>query len=941
MIEAIGYQNLKSKKFSFKNNGMQKNVTVPVPTTQSVVHEAYSLNNLKANYMPVNFGKEISFCGTADKSLVKFIAHKADDDETKIPKGLESQNIGVDVTRLSKNRIKGDYYADFSEDLAVLIRTNQHLILETDAGVDPEIFVHNLVNHMEIADRAKDGKGKKSKVIYIKDPNAAVGEHLKKDIAARWSEIIHERDDGREINIEVPERTVWDTIGELYKTESSSKIVFVNGASKAFHDAPIEEGTSIGDYLKSVCPNISTVNLVDKLYDGEGKHISLKSMDVKDEKIVVDVPVLELKGLNVQDAKAFLRENPQFIENIFADYRETHLDISPEALDLLIDKTALVSKEALPTSAYKMLNMVAAAKINDAQSLDKRGHVVISPEDVNGFFLNHSKLVDLYKPELGQFNLAENVTTKLSDVGGCYNAKEVIQEDIIAFLKNPKKFIEERGSAPKGILLKGPPGTGKTLLAMAVAGETHTPFMATSGSEFVEKYVGTGAKRVREFFSKLRKAAENSSNKTAIGFIDEFDALARKRSSGDDSGKEAAQTLNQLLTEMDGFNNKESKIKVIIIAATNRDDILDEAAIRRFDDKITVNNPQTNAERLEILNIHARKLKFESEAEKAKILDEAAKITDDMSGDSIAKVMKKAQKVVSKREINKFVTHDDVVEGLLQTIAGPVQKGSEERPFEEIVKTVRHEGGHATAIDFLKPLFNEKISFITLDSRGDFLGAVFHHQPRVNPNFKSVILSAAVSYAGGLAEPGFNSEGRAAGARQDLSNATTLFRRAITEWGQGVYTPPIGLAPVDCDKASAAAEAFYRTMQSANQGNIEKDINLLSKTSERVAKMINEFHKDFLDGYVERFKANAGKGGNNLSGEAFAKLRQAWLAKTGKAEAERALLNTVAGILDAAYHSNEGILNKTAQIVGDAYHSNKGLVERLLKKAIRTAKQAV
>lgn len=598
------------------------------------------------------------------------------------------------------------------------------------------------------------------------------------------------------------------------------------------------------------------------------------------------------------------------MESILGRYKEVQLFIDSEVLDLLIDKTASISAKAMPYAACDMLDMVAAAKVNSSQALDRRKVIFLSPDDIEDFFTNHSRLVDLQKPDATTFSLTENVKTRLSDVGGCTQAKEAIQEDLIAFLRDPDTFIKERGSAPKGFLLEGPAGNGKTLLARAVAGETSTPFIATSASEFVEKYVGLGAKRIRELFTKARDAAENSPNKTAVVFIDEFDAIGKKRTGHSNDG-EAEQTLNQLLTEMDGFNNKESRTRIVVIAATNRKDILDEAAIRpgRFDDTFTIKNPGTIADRLEILNIHAKKLKFASEAEKVKILGETARMISGMSGAEIAAVLQKARKVVSKRETNKVITNDDIVEGYLQVLAGPINKVTDEMPLIEIENTVRHEAGHAFMIDLLKPLLGEKISFITLDPRGNFLGAVFHHsEAQMTPDFKSVIMTGAVNYAGGIAEPQYNSRGAGAGISGDVEQVTELFDNAIKKWGLGRFTPPITMTP---------------DLAGLHQVETKKDLALMSETSRKIAKLGLDFGRDFLDLYMENYAKNRGKGGNSLSGESFSKMRQEWLTRTGRVEAERNLLDQVLALVD------------------NAYHSNKSLPERFARKALQAVRRFI
>lgn len=897
----------------------------PVQSVADFEYADCSSSNLKAHYMPINLSKEISFCGSKDKNKKSSKTEKGTDKakaaaekkakeaaEKKAKEAKENRKIkqvlgqasGEDVTRLKAYRIKGDYGSDFSDDLAILLRTHNHVLLEMEPGVNPEVFAHLFANRLQAVEKAKGGK--KTRVIYIENPELAVTSY---DTGAMFK-ILKDKPAGEidvEEAIEQASKTVWQVAEELYGKKGTNTIVVVNEASDAFNQSIIPHGLSIGGFLSTACPNVVTVNLVEKTFDEDDKHIPLREIKTLEEDATeVDIPVLKLKGLGSQDTKAFFRENPDFADIVLSDYKEAKLFIKPEVLDLLIDRTALISDIAMPDAVCEMLDMVAAAKINESKGLDKRD-VFIEPDDVNAFFLNHPRLVDLQRPKAGRFRLAENVTVKLSDVGGCHAVKEAITEDILPFLKDPKKFIEERGSAPKGILLEGPPGNGKTLLARATAGETSTPFFAVSGSEFVEIYVGTGAKRVRELFKTAREAAENAVNKTAIIFIDEFDALARKRNGALDGNEEAEQTLDQLLTEMDGFDNKESKIKIVVMAATNRKDILDKAAIRRFDDTLTVSNPQTIAERLEILNVHAKKLPFASEEEKTKILAEAAKMTDDMSGDDIAKVMKKARKVVSKREMNKVITHNDIVEGYLQVLAGPVDKATSEMSLAEIKNTVRHEAGHAFMIDLLKPLLGEKISFITLEPRGNFLGAVFHHpEAKTTPDFKSVILSGAVNYAGGMSEPEYHRIGNSAGVSVDIKHATDLFKEAITEWGLGRFTPPIAITP-----------ELAKLYQAENK----KDFELMSNASRKISQIGLDFGNSFLDEYMKMFETSVGKGGTSFSGEAFSKMRQEWLVKTGKVEAEKRLLNQVAGIVD------------------DAFHANKGFSERFARKALRKVLQ--
>lgn len=926
MIKSIYSQSLESKNLSAKKGLSHSNVRMPmqVPTISQGLAN-YSTDNLKANFMPM-FGANISFHGAEASNKLIVV----DKDGTEIPWIIPEGKARVNVSELSKEaRYSGDYWGEFADDLAVLLKSDMSIKLKHSPDFDPEIFVHSFANHFSTKTA---NHGVDTKVILLHDTEEATKEVIDRDYFAKAQK--KGKLDLRvtpEIALkDVRRMSPLDLLLDISKEGSKRNVVFVKDYNYLETVAANSKFGSLSNFLYARCPNVSVVGLSVEAKKQSPKEISaaqkaLKAMGleiVENPKVASDVTEMKIPEMGTGAVKEFLKKNPRIKDEVLETFMlDADVKVSPAALDGIVEKAAQVMDGDVLAGTLRLLGMQAAAKITETGSDGKYNELLIDAPFAKKFFIDHSGLLDMYKSEETRFNIAENVTNTLKDVGGIGSVKQDIQDDIIAYLKNPKKFLAERGTAPKGILLEGPPGTGKTLLARAIAGETSTPFISASGSEFVEMYVGVGASRVRELFAKAKKAAENSSNKTAIVFIDEFDALAKARAAGGSGGaQEHEQTLNQFLIELDGFNNKESKTKIIVIAATNRKDMLDPAAIRsgRFDNTFKIDNPKTNAERLEIIQIHAKKLKFQNEAEKAAILYQTAKMTDDMSGAEIEEVMKKAQKVVSKRADNKVVTHNDVVEGLLQVLAGPIQKNGEERPLDDIVKTVRHEGGHATAIDFLKPLFNEKISFITLDPRGDFLGAVFHHSPKVNPDFKSVILSAAVSYAGGLAEPGFDSKGRAAGARQDLNNATTLFRRAVTEWGQGIFTPPYALAPVDGGTENAAAQAFYNTMQNANQKNILKDVNLLSTTSERIAKMINEFHAGFLDSYVEKFKANTGKGGNNLSGEEFRRMRRAWLVETGKVKAEKDLLRKVTNLLDEAYNANKGLISRTIKKVAMA-----------------------
>lgn len=888
----------------------------------------YSLNNLQANYLPVNSSASVSFGRRTKYHYREVVVPETVPTgpnieilRSKIISRLPSDSSFSFIDMPEEEKIIGSYYDKLTNDLSILLSSDKDATLVMDEGISPDIFASSFAKKLSDGNFARIGLTKEtSDVIYITDPISYVIRGLKENQVYKMapSEILTHNNTNTPISYDpkdVEEPSNFFARMKVLDLKNAQKekcgIVFVQDFNKITSNLDrFYTGKNLKEYMMENYPNLSVVGLVDKqsMDLPRGGRLVLSKEIVAARNVVnamEGIPQLTLSGLNIKEAEDFVVQNPIYTIAILDRYPQAFLDVSKNARKELLVTAAKYSDEALPGSFYTLLDRVAAAKMNEVKEIKKTGVLNITTADVKRFKHKHSAVLVPSANGDSRFKMLDDVQTRLSDVGGMSQVKEEI-DDLVSFFRNPKKY---QGKAPKGFLFEGNPGTGKTLLARAIAGETATPFFPASGSEFVEKYVGVGAARIRELYTTARKAAENSPNKTAIIFFDEFDALAKVREAGGRTGNdERESTLNQLLVELDGIANKDSDTKIVTLAATNRKDMLDPAVIRpgRFDDSLNIPSPKAEADRLDILNIHARKLKFENPAAKAKILEETAKITDGMSGAEMASVLEKAEKIVLKRTENKFITNDDVVEGFLRTIAGPIDKVQDNVPMKELENTVRHEGGHAVIIDTLRSLLGEKISFITLDPRGHFLGAVFHHKDvKMIPDFKSIILSAAVKYGGGMAEPDFDSIGTGAGVKQDLANATNLFRKAITQWGLGLNTPPISMV-ADGDEG----DAFSEVLMNIYSPKIEKDIDLFSTTSRKIAKLIINFHRDFLDEYVERFKANAGKGGNNLSGEEFSNLRAQWIKQTGKTNDEAKLLKTVDSIINKAYGSGKNPIEK-------------------------------
>ena len=354
------------------------------------------------------------------------------------------------------------------------------------------------------------------------------------------------------------------------------------------------------------------------------------------------------------------------------------------------------------------------------------------------------------------------------DVAGADEEKEELQE-IVAFLKNPKQFTQIGARIPKGVLLVGPPGTGKTLLAKAVAGEAGVQFLSISGSDFVELYVGVGASRVRDLFEQAKKMAP------AIVFIDEIDAVGRKRGAGLGGGHdEREQTLNQLLVEMDGFGNNEG---VIVMAATNRADILDNALLRpgRFDRTIYVGEPDSRG-REEILKIHARGKPLADDVK----LDVIARTTSGFTGADLENLLNESA-LLAARSGRQVITMADVEKAMIKVIAGPEKRSRVVSPHERRLTAV-HEAGHAIVSDKLTT--HIPVHQITIIPRGQ-AGGMTIYLPTEDHNYASrnEMFENIVSLLGGRVAEAIMLDDISTGASNDIQRATSIARQMVSRYG--------------------------------------------------------------------------------------------------------------------------------------------------------------
>lgn len=378
----------------------------------------------------------------------------------------------------------------------------------------------------------------------------------------------------------------------------------------------------------------------------------------------------------------------------------------------------------------------------------------------------------------GKANVKNTANKKntFNDVAGADEEKEELAE-IVDFLKNPKKYTEMGARIPKGVLLEGPPGTGKTLLAKAVAGEAGVPFFSISGSDFVEMFVGVGASRVRDLFETAKK------NSPSIVFIDEIDAVGRHRGAGLGGGHdEREQTLNQLLVEMDGFEGNEG---IIVMAATNRKDILDPALLRpgRFDRQIVVNYPDVKG-REEILKVHSKNKPLAPDVD----LKVIAKTTQQFTGADLENLLNEAA-LLAARHNKKAITESDIEEATVKVVSGPEKKSHLVTERDRKI-TAYHEAGHAVAIYNLPD--TEKVHMVTIIPRGD-AGGFTMHRPTTDDRFKTkkqLFNNIVVSMGGRVAEA-IVFDDITWGASADIQSATRTAKTMVTRLGFSEKLGPV------------------------------------------------------------------------------------------------------------------------------------------------------
>ena len=448
----------------------------------------------------------------------------------------------------------------------------------------------------------------------------------------------------------------------------------------------------------------------------------------------------------------------------------------------------------------------------------------------------------------------EKRKTTFKDVAGCDEEKSELEE-LVEFLKNPESFTELRARIPRGVLLVGPPGTGKTLLARAVAGEAGAPFLSISGSDFVEMYVGVGASRVRDLFEQAKKKAP------AIVFIDEIDAVGRHRGAGTGGGNdEREQTLNQLLVEMDGFGTNSG---IIVIAATNRPDVLDPALLRpgRFDRQITVNRPDAQG-REDILKVHSRNKPLGPDVD----LKEIAKDTIGFTGADLENLLNEAALLAVRRK-KKALTMQEISDATSRVEMGTEKKSHK---YSEKAKklTAYHEAGHAVSSYYIEG--HDPVKEISIIPRGMGAGGYTWYTPQEeNYNSKADMLDDLISLLGGRVAEALSLNDISTGASNDLQRATSICRDMVSKYGMSDELGPVVYSDDNNEVFLGKDYGHVNNYSEATSARIDEQIEKMMRKAYSQTESILKTHYDKLELVAETLIKN-----EKISGDQFTQLME-------------------------------------------------------------------
>lgn len=934
-----------SSYYGLKNNSQNKsnvknNASAPIQNIS--VKSAYSLNNVKANYMPaISFGND-PVSGT-NEPLVQIPAPaKAMPDPKEIRKKLLTQvpydSSFVISSLTEKDRIEGPYYKPLSDDLAILMTSDKDGILVVEKGVNPEIFVHMFTNNVMGNKYEKLGfSSHGTDVIFIQDPLVfGTSNCMEKTInETEDSKLLEAFKGGSSGTFFIDTSDVKDDgnyflqgLEKMDKADDKSKVVFVKDFDKVMASmGDYYNGRSFRDNLMREYPNLNIIGFVSKneLALSERGVPSTESDAVRKRNLLKhmqEMPQLPLGGLSVPETEDFFRRNPIYYFGILDKYQPYFTDVSEKAMRRIIS-TAAKDDSALPTAALLLLDRVTSSKLQDTKIRGSKALWRVTTADVDKYLKKHKALVNISKNPDVKIEVIEDITTKMEDLAGLDAAKSKF-EDIFEYIKDPDKFIESGRKAPGGVLLTGEPGTGKTEFARAVVGEVKkrtgkdVPFFRMH--DFGSIYVNSSAMAMNNSYNEAREYCRKIGAKVGIMFIDEADRIGRKISNGGSVGQqEDDKATNALKEHLDGMESKTSDIKIITIAATNHPEVLDESLLRPSRFKvIKCEIPEDKETIKQLLQIHSKNKPFENEFEKSLLIDELSDCVRGLNGDQMTEVLDESTRLALKTD-KKVITRKEIIDGFINALFGEKSK-TDFSPKERLIASA-HEALHAEAATFSK---SKTLIAISNESRGNAAASTF----AVNKNimfksFEDAIDDVVMNDAGGYGETLIN-KNHGSGVSGDYRKKTSNIDAAIKKGGLGIYTPQISFFDEE------GHENIELSKQYATE--IKKDYTLFSETSSRIIKQIIKAHKDWLiNGYLEENRAaiEAGKDGKNYMGQEYIDLRTKWFVDHGTIKSEPVLENGLDAFkqiahTDKFWTENAG-LNNARNIMSDGVETIIGL----------------
>ncbi|MBQ7449915.1 AAA family ATPase [bacterium] len=598
-------------------------------------------------------------------------------------------------------------------------------------------------------------------------------------------------------------------------------------------------------------------------------------------------------AISLADAMLYYKPN-----HTGAGYQGYIINEGATALDLAISllKNAAVNAINLHSKTVRMNNLINIFPFSAEEMLTEFNNEIDEKNNKKNVVENEEKEDERVSSSVNvdedadvssssNYSIIRNPKTKFSDIGGMFNVKKQLKEEFLDIFKNDKIKNSQK---PNGILLYGPPGCGKTLLAKAIAGEAGVPFISTAGSSFIEIYVGTGPKRVRELYDAAREEAAKHPSKTAIVFIDEVDAAAGDRQhSGTD---EDTKTVDALLHEMDGTKNKsDNDVKIITVIATNNKNMLDCAITRsgRIDVKCYIDDPRYSEKaRREIINIHVKDLPFESDEQKEKIIENLANSTAGMSGADLAEVIKKAYRLSLGTGRENVVTQNDINEAKMRVQAG-IKTDIESNEYEKR-QTIAREAGHAVNSMMLEKLFENEsykhkmparvLDFISNSARGGVLGSTYFKPSGENKTVsKESCFADVIMLYGSYAVETQLFDTHTSNVEKDMEEAASIIEKAIIDYDFGSQKRFVSLKS--------------QNMRYLYADEIKSDIAQFSTTGMKIAQKMIQFAKPFIAEYTDSIIS---KGENKeVTAEEFKSMFNSWIESNGKKEEYEKLCQTL------------------------------------------------